>query len=379
MKILITRRERLDVPDGINIFIFSLADSFTKMGHEVFVLSTYESSTENIAKYYGSFMFKDLYSLMKGTDRFPARLSEVLKVWLTEGRNLIRKLKPDFCIFNGAVPFMPRDIPHVFVSHDLEFRFVRPQLQTLVKKLAYYSAVSIVATTSEIKEGLMNQLGIPSERLTVIPTCIKVSQYQGKPLKQRSCAILHIGTAFYKNPETTIHAFKRIESLEAELLITGEPSAQLLDMIEKVQDPVKRKKIRLLGRVSDAELKRLLGEVRVVSVPSVYRTPVASPTVLESLASGTPVVTTTSISRDIAVDGFNCFIRSANSEEFASALEQLLLDDSLWEMLSKNARLSIKEFDADRVAERYLELYETRIGTEKLKFHKKSIWKRLTF
>jgi hypothetical protein len=150
VRILITRRERLDIPDGINIFIFSLADSLTRLGHTVFLLSTYQSNMERIAKYYGGFRFEEVYGLMDHAVSSPCTLRGVFMAWVTRGRMLIRKLKPDFCIFNGAVPFMPTDIPHVFVAHDLERRFVRSQwLQTLIKRIAYRSAVQVVAATSE--------------------------------------------------------------------------------------------------------------------------------------------------------------------------------------------------------------------------------------
>jgi glycosyltransferase involved in cell wall biosynthesis len=172
---------------------------------------------------------------------------------------------------------------------------------------------------------------------------------------------LHIGTAVYKNPEASIRSFERIESRDVELLITGEPNRELENIVGTIRDPATRERIKLLGRVSDSELKRLLSEVRVVSVPSVYETPVASPTVLESFAAGTPVVTTSSVSRDIAVGGFNCLIRRVNEEEFADALKRLLWNDALWETLSQNARSSVRKFDASRVAAKYLELYETRV------------------
>ncbi|MEM2293077.1 MAG: glycosyltransferase family 4 protein [Candidatus Bathyarchaeia archaeon] len=362
MRILITRREHLDVPDGINIFIFSLADSFTRLGHEVILLSTYESDQEKIKKYYGGFMFKKIYGLIRHTPNSSLySLAKVFIAWMTKGRELIRNLKPDFCIFNGVVPFMPRGIPVVFVSHDLEPRFISHRLRNFVKRISYNSAVCVVATTSELKEELVSSQLVSYEKITIIPTCIKLSLYQCQPVRYRRRAILHIGTAFYKNPEASIRSFEKLGSQDVELLITGEPSAELQAYIARIQEPTLREKIRLLGRVSDMDLKRLLGEVRVVSVPSIYKTPVASPTVLESFAAGTPVVTTNSITRDIAVNGFNCLVCKIDTEEFAEALKRLLYDDILWERLSENARLSVKEFDADKVAERYLELYETHV------------------
>jgi len=65
--------------------------------------------------------------------------------------------------------------------------------------------------------------------------------------------------------------------------------------------------------------------VRVLCVPSRYVVPVASPTVLESFAAGTPVVGSTGISRDLlspGVNGYRC--DPGNEVEIAASIEALL-------------------------------------------------------
>ena len=97
------------------------------------------------------------------------------------------------------------------------------------------------------------------------------------------------------------------------------------------------------------------------SVPSIYRVPVLSPTVLESLASGTPVVAgSTGISNDLVIDGYNGFrVYPTDYKEIARKILMLITDNILWKQLSANARSMATNFDASVVAKKYIKLYES--------------------
>ncbi|MEM2045957.1 MAG: glycosyltransferase family 4 protein [Candidatus Bathyarchaeia archaeon] len=357
MKILITRREQLDVPDGINTSIFYLGKSFREMGHKVAYLSTYFINIDALARFYDieGFEFKSIFDR---TTKFPSKLWKVFLGWFLLGRRIIKTWKPDYVIMNGAIPFLDLHCPHVFVSHDLEHRMVRSRyFQNLIKKISYKSGFAIVATTSEIKEGLVKELGIHAERVFVIPTCIDISTYRNRPRSERSKLILHIGTAEYKNPILSLEAFQLLEDSLVELAIIGKPSDKLRNAISTIPTRLKTR-IHLLGNVSDSDFKELLAEAMILSVPSVYKFPVLSPTVLEGMASGTPVVTTPSISCDIAIDGISCLVREPNPTSFAQCFQDLFSDENLWKKLSEGGLIMAAKFDRLEVARQYLELYE---------------------
>jgi glycosyltransferase involved in cell wall biosynthesis len=109
--------------------------------------------------------------------------------------------------------------------------------------------------------------------------------------------------------------------------------------------------------VTAAELKELLGSARAVSVPSLYRYPVASPTVLEAIASHTPVVVSPSISTLIAKHGENCIVEST-AEGMAQRFDELFDDDTLWDKLSAGCARSKVRFDSLTVAKDYIQLAE---------------------
>jgi glycosyltransferase involved in cell wall biosynthesis len=242
------------------------------------------------------------------------------------------------------------------VSHDLEphggrIGFVRP----LYKGLSYRRSDRIVATCTEVRDGLSEELRVDKSLIDVIPTCIDTKAYENKAFAAREDAILHMGTVGYKNPLATIKAFAKVSS-DCMLYITGRVEDHIEDFISSLPTSIGARVV-LLGYAPADHLKRLLGTVKIVSVPSQYMVAVASPTVLEAFASGTPVVASKSISRDILRHEENGFVCQPEQEqEMCKRFELLLNDAERWKAMSASASRTAQDFSARRVAERYLEL-----------------------
>ena len=353
MRIVLTRREALDTPDGINIFLFSLAEALLEGGHEVTVVSSAQSDHARLHDYYSLSQWPVIVAL--GSHKSVHYLRS-LRAWLTRGMGLLRALDPDLVIVNGAVPLRLPALTCT-VSHDAERRLGRyPFLRTAFKRYCYAKSDIVVATCEEVRSALSDDLRMSVGRIGVIPTCVKLSSYVQKPLRDRENAILHMGTVDYKNPGSSINAFAAMAANGTKLYLTGKPTDELRGRIRGLPQRVQAS-IELLGYLPASRLIELLGTVRIVSVPSSYVTPVASPTVIEGLASGTPVVASPSISREVLVDGANGFVRdSGDAAAVASAYEALLKDDQLWTRMATQALASSEKFSAARVAESYLEL-----------------------
>lgn len=353
MRFVITRREALDLADGINCFIFTLSKALFRQGHDVFLISASSSSTQLIANYYGGPTFSVIHCLSENPT--PSHL-EMLWAWRHVGLRLLRRIDPHFVIVNGALPFR---LPYATctVSHDLQRRWSYGSLvRRAYKAYAYRRTDRIVATCSELRDGLAAELAVPPRRISVIPTCIDRNAYQMVPLERRERAILHLGTAGYKAPLATMEAFARTSD-SAKLYITGRPTQAMVDYVGGLPEEIRRR-ISFLGIIGAEELKRLLATVRVVSVPSIYSVPVLSPTVLESLASGTPVVGSTSISADVLDDSCGFRIDPADTTEMAAKLDLLLNDDPTWRAASLGALNRVAAFDSGAVAARYQKLAE---------------------
>ncbi|MER9119140.1 glycosyltransferase [Mesorhizobium sp. M0954] len=104
-----------------------------------------------------------------------------------------------------------------------------------------------------------------------------------------------------------------------------------------------------------ARVRELLSRVRVAAFPTHYTVPVAS-AMMEAIASGTPIVGTSRLSRDLLADGVNGAVVEPQPEVMAATLKAVLDDDDLWSRLSAGARQWAGRFDAQGVAKQYLEL-----------------------
>ena len=294
MKIVITRRNvPLHVPDGINVHIFALSSELIAMGCDVYVVSDVYSKPEIVDKFFSPKYKPKIISLTN--KEYLSKLS-LLRIWINKGNKVLKQISPDFIIVNGAVP-LTKDLMFrsCFVSHDLERRkiFGLDLMRTLYKRLMYRRAGIIVATCSELRDYLSEELSVDKARIEVIPTCFETEKYYYYPIEKRQNAILHVGTVFYKNPQLTILAFRYLNDLLADLdlklYITGKVTRELLDFLNSIDDSV-RSRIQLLGLVEAQKFLELLATVKIVSIPSTYTTPVASPTAIEALLSGTPIV-----------------------------------------------------------------------------------------
>jgi len=114
--------------------------------------------------------------------------------------------------------------------------------------------------------------------------------------------------------------------------------------------------VTFMGPADGQIVRNLHCRVRVAAFPTRYATPVASATVMEAIASGTPIVGSARLSRDVLGDGENGIVVDTDPNAMATALRALLNDDGLWSRLSSGAARMAERFDAIRVAGEYIRL-----------------------
>lgn len=358
MRFVITRRESFNFADGINAFVFALSEALVRNGHEVFLISGGGSDESKVRSNFETTRYTGLYALLEEVTAPP---KDAIKAWRKRGLELVRSLKPDFVIVNGALPVrMPA--PSCIVSHDLERRWTYGSLlRRLYKMYTYRKADAIVATCSELREALAQELWVKPEKIEIIPTCVDLEAYGNAPLAEREPAVLHMGTIVYKNPAATISAVAAL-TCDARLYLTGRPTDEVKQQIEALPKE-KQERIHLVGILPGEELKRLLAHVRIVAVPSDYVVPVASPTVLDGLASGTPVLGTPGISTDLITEGESGYrISPKDVPELTAKMEMLLTDDAQWSKMSAGASARAPRFGHLAVAASYVRLAEKLIA-----------------
>jgi glycosyltransferase involved in cell wall biosynthesis len=350
MRIVLTRREALDSPDGVNIFIVSLAQALSDMDCEVkVVVGSLESDAEYRRLLAPRLDLPILALSRKPLTGFASAVAWLRAKWAIDGFN------PDLVIHSEAVP-LPLRGTIVQVVHDLEPRAGR--LAPVWRTIRRYSAKRsdyVVATTTELRDELVRDLRMPRHQLVVIPKCLDLQAYRGVDLAARERAILHAGTLPYKDPVATIRAFGALGDPSVRLYILGGIAGSTQDAVDALPDRI-RGRVILLGPADGQTVRRLHSSVRVAAFPTRYAIPVASATVMEAVAAGTPIVGSARLSRDVLVDGVNGLVVDTNRMAMAAAFRTLLNDDTLWSGLSAGAGRMREQFDAFRVARQYIEL-----------------------
>jgi len=278
--------------------------------------------------------------------------------WL-RGKRVIDRFAPDLIIHSEAIP-LPFRGTVVHVVHDLEPR--RGRLAPLWRAIRRFSARHsdhVVATTAELRDELVRDMGLSPDEILVIPKCIDQRAYLKPGLAARERAIFHAGTQPYKDPGATIRAFAKLDDTSVELYVTGPVTEPTREAVGDLPLRI-RNRVTLVGPADGFSVRGLHSRVRVASFPTRYTIPVASATVMEAIAAGTPIVGSPRLSRDVLVDGVNGLVVDTEPAAMAVALRALLDDDELWEQLSIGAGRMVKRFDAFRIARQYVNLAQVR-------------------
>ncbi len=234
----------------------------------------------------------------------------------------VKKLKPDFIFSPYFDVRMPPNIPYAITIHDLcfiEVGHLYPShlrnyyLYMMRLNLTHASHVMTVSNTTRLQ--LMNVLGVPSEKISVIPNALDeifldtkpspeaIMSWRGKidPSGNEKLLLYPGGIEYRKNISGLIAALQIIWRQDRKfiLLITGESSEQFLSSVPR--EFVESGKIHFLGRLSQADLRLAYGSVDAVVYPTFSEG--FGRVCLEAMGSGTPLACSDlAVLREVAGD-----------------------------------------------------------------------------
>ncbi|MGQ0644808.1 MAG: glycosyltransferase family 4 protein [Elusimicrobiota bacterium] len=201
--------------------------------------------------------------------------------------------------------------------------------------------------------------GLPEEKIHVVPNFLDVSLFPATPA--RFNRLIYIGRlSAEKGLRTLLRAYeilseRRSESVPLDILGDG----PLYGELQKYIKAHPRYPIVAHGRVEGAQKKKLLGEACALIFPSeCYENCPYS--VLESLASGTPVVASRfGGTRELVLEGETGFMFSpGNPEELAGAVERLLSAPEVVSLMRGKARRDAESrFDVSAGMDRIMKIY----------------------
>jgi glycosyltransferase involved in cell wall biosynthesis len=213
-------------------------------------------------------------------------------------------------------------VPLVVTVHDLA---VLRHPETFNKWTRLYSprmvphvlraARRVIAVSEFTRRELVDLLGVPEERIHVVPNAVEDEFTRDGPAEQGEY-VLAVGTLEpRKNLDRLVEAVRRTDT---ELRIVG---ARGWGGVEVAGNGV-----RWLGEVSDAELARLYRGAACVAYPSLYEG--FGIPVLEAMACGVPVVTTRGTAMEEVANGAAVLVDARDPAEIAAGILRAVADRS---------------------------------------------------
>lgn len=258
----------------------------------------------------------------------------------------IRKVKPDVFYSPSFMPPVSFKVPYIFTVHDLMHLFYYSKLhriyyQQVIARLAK-KAKQIITVSHFSKHQLVELLGIRSDLISVIYNGVDESfalnsekhttdrpylLYVGNRRKNKNIPAMLVAFAQAKIPEDFI------------FLLTGNPDPDLVVLISKLKIS---NRVRFLGFVEEEELPKLYKGAYAtlfVSLMEGFGLPL-----IESMASGTPVITSSeSALPEIAGNAALC-VDPYNVDAITEGINLLVHDEVLYDELVDKGFSRAKSF-----------------------------------
>ncbi len=284
--------------------------------------------------------------------RFPARVFEPLSSRASVPR-LEWFLEFDALLATNFLPPATRSRGVVMVVHDLAFQHhpeTAPHMDLRWRSRfdhALRQCAAVIVPSSATREDLLSSYPIDEARVHAIPHGIDAEAVRAVTAERIQEAWRRFGVSPQyllfvggieprKNLTALVRAFAGLET-DASLVIAGgrvrwypKAADQLRTLVDGLPDGVRRR-IRLLGYVTDADKVALLGGATALVYPSLYEG-FGFP-VLEGMAARVPVLTST-VSALPEVAGEAAVLVDPNDEEaIAKGMRMLLEDEDLRDRL----------------------------------------------
>ena len=230
-------------------------------------------------------------------------------------------------------------------------------------------ADAIVAVSEATKGDVVERLGVPEERVTVITEAVDAdfappSREAGRRLARErfgvpSRYVLYVGQFDpRKNVGGLLRAFARAADADRDLrlVVVGDLGKLASALRDALADPrVPRDRVIVTGYVDDATLAALYAGAECLLHAALLEG--FGLTALESLAAGTPVVGYAGGAVAEVVADAGLLVRSGDEASLGDALVRFLADDALREACASRAHARAGTFSWDRAADETLAVY----------------------
>jgi len=258
------------------------------------------------------------------------------------------------------------DSPQLQADYRQRVDFFRRQRQ-IIGRVA--RRASRIITASEFsRRSIVDALGVPEERIAIVPHGVSEElrlplppQVIAEVLQRHAIArpyLLFVGDVDPReNRETLVRAVVTIRrSSDVQLVLAG-PSGWYGEVLrQRVEELGLADDVMFLGHVREDDLKALYYGASLMVFPSLFEG--FGLPVLEAMACGTPVVCSNHCSLpEVAADAA-VLVDPTSESALASAVLEVLADDSLQDRLRRAGLARSREFSWRDTARRTLQVYE---------------------
>ena len=266
----------------------------------------------------------------------------------------------------------------ILTVHDLSFVRVpetaSPSLRQYLNQVVPKSvekATHILADSQATKDDLIELYGTPESKITVLLSGVQ-DNYQPIVDRQKLTNIrekysipnhpylFSVGTVQpRKNYSRIIQALAQLRQhgYDLSLIIAGGKGWLEDEMYQTIKQTQMSEYVHLIGFVDDADLPALYTSAEVTIFPSLYEG-FGFP-VLESMACGTPVVTSNVSSLPEVGGDVALLVNPTKVDEITQAIQKILDDPDHYQNLSQRGLEHIKKFSWANSAKQLKQIYDT--------------------
>jgi len=370
MKILLISRG-FNKHGGISRYVAELAERFVKK-HETHLLTTkYEYKIPNLIVHKKPIIMKPFWLQILSNAYYNTKYAKKLK----------EKLKIDIVHSQGSESLFcdvltMHSCHRAWVNHYKSWNVtknIRANLNPtnrvvlqLEKKAVETGSKVIIAVSEGVKREILKYYNVREDKIVVIPNGVDLEEFKPDKKKRRKIremygiedneiVIMFSGHEFErKGLRYIIEALPMIKDRDIiKLLVVGRGNPEIYARLAEELNV--RENVIFAGFVPDITEYYAASDIFVF--PTAYEA--FSLATLEAVASGLPILATkVNGTEELIEDGYNGFFIKRDPSDIAEKINLLVEDDDLRKQMSKNARKTAERYSWDRVAKRYIEVYE---------------------
>lgn len=265
-----------------------------------------------------------------------------------------------------ALAFPMVSKPKVVTYHDLVSLLSRNASTALHTRLAapFFLRIGkfadrIIANSSQTQQELVTDLGIPAEKITVIPWGVHSMFRARLRPRQDGPVVGYVGALNRRKGLAYLMRAMAIlleghPGLSAKLVICGQRSLEYRRLVDLAARLRLNRVIEFRGSVTDSELVNAYNSFDVFVLPSQWEG--FGLPVLEAQRCGVPVI----IREDahIPAEVSTCCLRASSEQDMGDKIYQLLADQSLRRTVIERGLEYSRHFTWERTVEQTLKVYE---------------------